>query len=137
MTERICLIVDDEPAIRTYLSAVLRQRGIQCLEADGAAEALRILHKLGGQIDLLLTDIQMPGEMDGLDLAYSVRNSFSALPVIVVSGHIDRAPADFTVVQKPFLPGEILKAIDKVMLRPYEPRGAQSEVPGANSDGPS
>jgi len=118
MSEHICLVVDDEPAIRAYLGAVLRHRGIQCLEAENAIEALRILQKLGGQIDLLITDIQMPGDMDGLDLAYSARNSFASLPVIVVSGHIDKTPKDFVVVHKPFLPGELLNAVDKMMCRP-------------------
>ncbi len=112
MSERICLIVDDEPAVREYLSVILQCRGIQSLEADNAVEALRIVQKLGGQIDLLITDVQVPGEMDGIDLAYSLKNSFRTLPVIVVSGCGDTAPTDFPFVRKPFTPDAILEAVD-------------------------
>ena len=116
MDERLCLIVDDEPALRTYLRTLLRRRGIQVLEAENAVKALRILHKLGGEIDLLITDIQMPGGMDGVALAHSVNNLFSFVPIILISGNVEKAPAGFTFVQKPFSADEILNAIDKAML---------------------
>ena len=93
-------------------------RGLQSLEAGTAVEALRILQRLGGQIDLVITDIEMPGDMDGIDLAHSVKNSFSALPVIVVSGYNDKAPSGFAVVQKPFTTDAILQAIDRAMPVP-------------------
>ena len=54
MSDRICLIVDDEQAIRTYLRAILQRERIQSLEADTAAQALSIIHKLvvcGAQIN--------------------------------------------------------------------------------------
>ena len=94
---------------------MLERIEIQSLEADNAVEALRLLQKLGGQVDLLITDIKMPGEMDGIDLAYSVQNSFSSLPVILISGFVDKVPAGFTYIRKPFMPDELLKAIDKMM----------------------
>ena len=118
MGERICLIVDDEPAIRTYLSIVLRRRGIRSLEAGNTIEALRIVKELDGRIDLLITDIQMPGDLDGIDLAYSVKSSFSALPVIVISGGMEIAPWGLDVTRKPFVPGVILEAVDKALLPP-------------------
>ncbi len=76
MGERICVVVDDDRAIRTYLGAVLQSGGIQSFLAGNAVEALRILREHGSQIDLLITDIQMPGNMDGIDLAYSVKTRF-------------------------------------------------------------
>ncbi len=112
MSERICLIVDDEPAVRSFLRLVLAKRGIWSLEAGNAAEALRIVQKLGGEIDLMITDVQMPGEIDGIDLACSVKSSFPTLPVIVVSGYGDGAPAGITFLQKPFTPNAILKAVE-------------------------
>lgn len=123
MHESCCLIVDDEPAIRAYISVLLRHKGIVSLEAEDAVEALRIL-RLGGQIDLLITDIQMPGDMDGIDLAYSVRNSFSSLPVILMSGAVEKAPNGFTFVSKPFQADQILNAIDKKMIQ-TRARGAK------------
>ena len=115
MRDGVCFIVDDKPVIRKYLRRILERIEIQSLEADNAVEALRLLQKLGGQVDLLITDIKMPGEMDGIDLAYSVQNSFSSLPVILISGFVDKVPAGFTYIRKPFMPDELLKAIDKMM----------------------
>ena len=117
MDEPLCLIVDDEPALRTFLRLLLQRRGIQSLEAENAVEALRILHKRGGAIDLLITDIQMPGDMDGVALAYSVKNLFAFVPVILMSGTVGKTPAGFTFVRKPFKVDEIFNAIDKAMIR--------------------
>jgi CheY-like chemotaxis protein len=117
MGDRVCLVVDDEPVIRKYLRLILQRIGLQSLEADNAVEALRILQKLGDQISLLITDIQMPGEMDGIDLAYSVQNSFSSIPVVLISGFVDKVPAGFTYIRKPFMPDELLKAIHETLDR--------------------
>lgn len=62
----------------------------------------------------------MPGEMDGIDLAYSVRQSFPALPVILISGYADedavkQAAANFEFIQKPFVPEAILVAVKKMV----------------------
>jgi CheY-like chemotaxis protein len=132
MPDRICLIVDDEPSIRAYLRAILQRERIQSLEADNAAQALSIIHKLGGRLDLIVSDIKMPGEMDGIDLAYSVRNSFPALPVLLISGYGDvesvkQAAANFEFIQKPFVPETILMAVNKVV----------GSVDAKASDGPN
>lgn len=116
MTQRVALIVDDEPAIRAYLREILRSRGFCSVEAGTAIEALRILHKRDGQIDLLITDVQMPGDMDGLDLACTARNSFPNLPVILISGYADKSPGTFILILKPFVPAAMLEAIDQVIL---------------------
>ena len=76
MGDRVCLVVDDEPAIRAYITTILQSTGIQSLEAENAVEALRILQRLGGQIDLLITDIQVPGDMDGVPLRTSGRTNW-------------------------------------------------------------
>jgi DNA-binding NtrC family response regulator len=115
MDNRVCLVVDDEPVIRKYLRLILQRIGIQSIEADNAVEALRLLQKVGDEISLVITDIKMPGDMDGIDLAYSAQNSFSNLPVILISGFVDQVPAGFTFVRKPFMADELLKAIDKTM----------------------
>src|SRR3954463_10119133 len=102
MDAPLCLIVDDEPEVRTYLSALLLSRGIQSLEAENAVAAIRILQTLGDEIDLLISDIQMPGDINGVDLAYAAKNLISGVPVILVSGDADKTPNGFTFIQKPF-----------------------------------
>src|ERR1700727_2584297 len=109
MVDRVSLVVDDEPAIRAYIREILEGQGIRSVEAGTAIEALRTLHKLNGQVDLLITDIQMPGDIDGLDLAYSALNSFPTLPVILISGYADKSPGSFMLIRKPFMPAAMLE----------------------------
>jgi DNA-binding NtrC family response regulator len=115
MAARTCLIVDDEPAIRRYLSLVLKTKGFQCLEAGNAAESLRILRGNNSEIDLVITDIRMPGDMDGIDLARFLKCTHPDLPVILVSGYTARDPGGLQIVAKPFTPDQIVKAVDQAM----------------------
>ena len=122
MEDHICLLVDDEPAIRSYLRAILERERFQCLEAGNVAQALAITQRLDGRIDLIITDIKMPGDADGLDLAFSVRNSYPAIPVILISGFTDdetvfRAAAQFKFIRKPFVPETIVRAIQSAINR--------------------
>jgi two-component system, cell cycle sensor histidine kinase and response regulator CckA len=92
------------------------------LEAENPGRALRIVQRLGGRLDLIITDIKMPGEMDGLDLAFSIRNSFPNLPVILISGGADESLRDslkseaFPFVQKPFSPETLLRAVRTALI---------------------
>jgi DNA-binding NtrC family response regulator len=113
--ERICLIVDDEPQIRAYLKAILRKERYQAIEAGNAVQAFKTVQMLDGDLDLLVTGITMPGDMDGLDLARAVRLIFPKIPVLLVSGYADtistREPLrEFSFVRKPFTPVAILEA---------------------------
>jgi two-component system NtrC family sensor kinase len=115
MSDRICLIVDDEQAIRGYLALILQQRQLQSVEAETATQALRVVQKLGGGLDLVVIDISLPGDVNGLDLAHSIRNVFPAIPVILISGYTQNAPAgaaSFPFIPKPFVQKTILKAVD-------------------------
>src|ERR1041384_5608597 len=116
MEDHICLLVDDEPAIRSYLRAILEREKFQCLEAGNVAQALGITHRLDGRLDLIISDIKMPGDVDGVDLAYSVRNSYPDIPVILISGYSDdesvkRSMPAFRFIHKPFVPETILSAV--------------------------
>lgn len=120
MEARNCLIVDDEPFIRTYLQDILEPEGFQCVEAVDACEALRLIRQRKGQFDLVVTDIKMPGDMDGVDLAYSIRSTYPALPVVLISGFADRDSLGevvkiFDLIQKPFLPAAIVNAARKAL----------------------
>jgi CheY-like chemotaxis protein len=118
MADRICLIVDDEGAIRGYLALILKQRQLQTVEAETATQALRVVQKLGGGLDLAVIDISIPGDMNGLDLAHSIRNAFPAIPVILISGYAQGAPAgaaSFPFIPKPFVPKTILSVVDRAI----------------------
>jgi two-component system cell cycle sensor histidine kinase/response regulator CckA len=120
MSEQICLIVDDEPSIRAYLKVILQRECFHVLEAENAAQALRTVQRLDGGVDVIVSDIKMPGEMDGIDLVHSLRNSYPGVPIILISGYADddsvkQATASFVFIQKPFVPDTLLKAVQKVM----------------------
>lgn len=108
----VSLVVDDEPTVRKYVSTILKQEHFQTLEAEGGAQALRIIQDLGGSVDLIVSDLQMPNG-DGLSLAQAVKNSFPAVPVILISGNAN-PDAAFEFVKKPFLPATLVSAVRRV-----------------------
>ena len=74
MSHKISVVVDDEPSVRDFIIAVLQGDGFQTIEAEDGVHALELLHKLGGAVDLLVSDIRMP-LMDGINQV--VKKSFN------------------------------------------------------------
>jgi len=101
------LVVDDEPAIRALASRYLQDMGFQCIAAAGAQEALRVLS--GSEIDLVLTDIKMPG-MSGMDLLARVVSEHPDTCVVMAT-----AVADFRTAVEAMKTGAadyVVKPID-------------------------
>ena len=100
------LIVEDEPLIRQLTREAMQTLGHRTLEASCAAEAMDLLLAQHADIDLVLTDVRMPGDMDGAQLAFTVRNRWPAIAVIVISGHFDpkesRLPLGCGFLAKPY-----------------------------------
>jgi DNA-binding NtrC family response regulator len=80
------LVVDDEPILRMFLADELRECGFLPLEALDAEEAVEIL-RTKVDIDVVITDVKMPGPMDGFGLAKWIRKNRPGLPVFIVSGY--------------------------------------------------
>jgi DNA-binding NtrC family response regulator len=81
-------------------------------------DALDIIRSFEGRLDLILTDILMPGDIDGLDLVHTVRQRFPAIPVILMSGYGDDpniGSCRFPFIEKPFLPETIWAAVERVL----------------------
>jgi two-component system, response regulator PdtaR len=89
----VILIVDDEPLLRMFAAEIVEEAGFAVLEAKDADEAVVIL-EARSDIVLLLTDINMPGSMDGLKLAHAVRNRWPPIKIVVVSGQMRIAQSD-------------------------------------------
>lgn len=87
------LLVEDEVLIRMEAEYVLEDQGYKVLPATNAAEALEILDKVP-KVDVLFTDVKMPGPMDGLDLAWMVHERWPWIRLIIASGHADLTEAD-------------------------------------------
>jgi two-component system, response regulator PdtaR len=101
----IVLVVEDEPLIRMDLIAVLQANGCDTLEAASAADALRVLEH-HPEVTVVFTDIQMPGTMDGVQLARHVKARWPNTLVVVSSGKTRPAPGalseDVPFVGKPY-----------------------------------
>jgi len=98
------LLVDDNEAVRATTATYLRDGGFEVLEADDAAHALRLLEIHA--VEAVVSDIVMPGEMDGMALADAIRASRPGLPVLLVSGFSERVTVaharGLPVINKPY-----------------------------------
>ena len=114
------LIVDDDPDARGAMQRVLERQGYSVVVAGGGTEALRLLEGTHVPVDLLVTDVQMPGLL-GDALVVQVRQSWPDLPVLFVSGEPRFANLpDITggrsgFLRKPFGPAELLEGVLRVL----------------------
>ena len=113
------LVVEDEPLIRMSAVAALRDAGYWVLEAQNSAEALDVLSR-HSEISILVTDVRMPGDMDGLALVTWVQLNNPAIRSIVVSANATAAEAGkagaLGFVRKPYLPDTIIQAVHDTVL---------------------
>lgn len=87
MSSRIAvLVVEDEPLIRMDLVDDLTERGFEVFEASNASQAIQIL-KENSAVQILFTDVEMPGSMDGVMLAAAVRDRWPPIQIVVTSGN--------------------------------------------------
>ena len=87
------LVVEDDVILRYALAEWLRGEGHEVVEAVSGDEATTVLSSIM-MVDLVITDVQMPGSLNGLQLARNIRAEFPLLPVIVVSGQPQPATFD-------------------------------------------
>jgi len=115
--QRVVLLVDDEVTVRTYVRRLLQLNGYQVLEAADGVDALALLRKLSGTIDVLVTDVKMP-RLTGKELVKVVKTEFPNIPVVFISSDslLDDTPGQRVVfVQKPFPPEALLHAIQEFL----------------------
>ena len=108
------LVVEDSRDVAEVTSSLLEQLGYRVVRAENAAEALRHLQQ-GIGVDLLFSDIVMPGAINGLGLAQICKERFPEIPVLLTSGFSDAAQAAdgrFDILRKPFELSALERAID-------------------------
>jgi DNA-binding NtrC family response regulator len=105
------LIVDDDALMAVMMSQAFAEEGYEPLVAQNADKALEVLAVAAQRIQLIVTDIMMPGSMDGLELGHLVAERFAHIPVITMTGYSTegRQEAVGPTLQKPF-------AIEHLML---------------------
>ncbi|MFS2154626.1 response regulator [Rhizobium sp. Rhizsp42] len=113
----IVLVVDDEPLVRMLAVEVAQEAGFEVLEASNADEAVILLETVPG-IRILMTDVDMPGSMDGLKLAAAVRDRWPPVEIIVVSGmqrpRIHELPERAIFFDKPYDIAKMVMQLQKM-----------------------
>ena len=101
------LIIEDREKIRSFVCRVLNRLGYQLLEAENSNEALKLL-QTNNQIDLIFSDISIPGKMDGLDLANHINSRIPSLKILLTTGmesglgRDNDKKIDFPLLRKPY-----------------------------------
>ncbi|MFM0394864.1 response regulator [Paraburkholderia phytofirmans] len=114
-TAKTVMLVEDEEIVREVTAEQLRELGYRVLEADSGPAALRLIHA-GSQFDLLISDVVLPGGINGREVAEAVKLRYPDMPVILVTGYAPGdAPVGMEVIRKPFAP-EILAERVRVRL---------------------
>jgi two-component system cell cycle sensor histidine kinase/response regulator CckA len=120
-TGQTVLLVEDDPAVRHMTSRVLQEYGFAVVEASGGHQALGIIERNEGGIDLLITDVILPG-MDGTELARRATELQPHLGVLFVSGYTDDdivrrglLDAGRPFLQKPFTPEALVTQLNEIL----------------------
>jgi PAS domain S-box-containing protein len=125
------LLVEDNPQVADVAGALLAEHGHSITHASTADEALARLHD-DPTFDLVFSDMVMPGELDGLDLARRVQAKWPALPVLLATGYsaaANRATEEgYTLLVKPYQPDILLTAIREITSVGH-PAGTSNVIP--------
>jgi len=111
---RSILIVEDEVLTSEYLEFVLQEAGYEVIPAASADEAIAVLEHRD-DVDLIVTDINLPGGLNGLQLAALVKHRWAAINIIVVTGYSpprsEEIPTGSLFVPKPYSARKMIEAV--------------------------
>jgi two-component system cell cycle sensor histidine kinase/response regulator CckA len=120
-SEKTILLVEDEEMVRGLICEVLRREGYKVLACTDAAEGIEATKRHGQGIDLLLTDVVMPG-MNGPEMASRIQKDLPRLRVVFMSGYSEQAltrtgqaDSSFEYLQKPFTLKTLTQKVAKVL----------------------
>jgi len=119
--KKTVLVADNDPLILSMIEQTLTPLGYDLLLASNGEEALTLMEKAESQVDLILTDVIMPG-INGIDLAKQMISRNPEIRVMFMSGYLCPSIAHHGIpdsekafVQKPFLPNTLIKKIRSVL----------------------
>jgi two-component system, response regulator PdtaR len=125
----VVLVVEDEPLVRMLGADFLESAGFEVIEACNADEALRVL-ALRDDVRAVFTDVDMPGSLDGLDLAWRIHETWPGIGVVLTSGRCflepNLMPRDDVFVPKPYAAPALVRHIETVMARQTASNGRSS-----------
>jgi DNA-binding response OmpR family regulator len=117
------LLVEDDFLVRLALADALREEGFEVIDVADGDEAVAWIDGPDG-FNLLLTDIQIPGKMDGIGVALHARNRDPGIPVVVVTGRpegvsgLEDLQPPAVLIRKPYAPEEVLAAARRLVGNP-------------------
>lgn len=118
------LVAEDEQNIREFVVINLKRAGYDCVEAASGEEALRVYEQAGGDFDVAVLDIMMPGSLDGLAVCKELRQKNATIGIIMLTAktqEMDKVTGLMTgaddYVTKPFSPAELTARIDALYRR--------------------
>lgn len=129
------LVVEDTPAVRKMVCAMLSQTGYNCLEAGDGVEALRLLEE-AQDVRLVLSDVIMPN-MDGPELARQLSRIRPELPILFMSGYVEDSVVrsigrtSSLFLSKPFTSTALMEKVRQALDRPW--LGVAKGRPGLTS----
>ena len=110
----VVLLVEDEPLVRMFGADVLEEAGYEVVEAVDGDAALKVL-EARADVDVLFTDVNMPGSLDGLGLARVVHERRPDIKLLIASGQVrladDEIPDSGRFLAKPYAPHDILREV--------------------------
>ena len=115
------LVVEDDVLLRLLVVEELTRAGFQVCEAADGEQAAAIIEEQPAAFSMLVTDIQMPGRLDGIQVAERMRTRFPAVPVLYTTGrpdvlaHVKNACPNEHVLEKPFAPEELLALVRQLL----------------------
>lgn len=114
-TGPLILLVEDEPLVRKLNIDILEEAGFRVVDANDADEAFEILKRRSDQVRVVLTDVDMPGSMNGFEFARLVTQGWPGARVLVISGKTSPSPGDLPAtgafLAKPYRPGVLVERI--------------------------
>ena len=118
------LLVEDDEAVRTYLTRLLEAHGYRVIAAEHQADALALAQAIGGPIHLVITDVLMPGGT-GPELVRALGQIRPGMPALYISGYADACGLQATgpyardrhFLQKPFSAADLLSRIRQILTR--------------------
>jgi CheY-like chemotaxis protein len=114
----VVLVVEDLTLVRMFMADFLDEAGFKVFEAVSADEALTVL-QARPDVQAVVTDIEMPGSMNGIELAQTIRERWPGIGVVVTSGRQrlgqDDLPEEAAFLAKPYLPETVISVLRQMV----------------------
>ncbi|MDD0996979.1 response regulator [Pseudomonas sp. TNT2022 ID1044] len=116
LPEGLILVVEDDPLILEFLCEILQEEGFKVQPQDSADAAAEYLEQHAAQVSLLLTDITMPGKLNGADLANQFGDRWPDKPIMIMSGYETPQSSgvrhEVAFIKKPWALGQLLDCVE-------------------------